>query len=119
MPLLSVLLYSFTPISLRLSSKMASVSNAFHTARKSFNGRLIGPYQSQGVSWMLNREINGGHVRGGFLCDEMGLGKTAQTAAMMLGNPVPKTLIVVPKSIVSQWVTELKRFAPQAQGLCL
>ncbi len=90
----------------------SSISNAFHLARQSFNGRLIGPYQSQGVSWMLNREINGGHVRGGFLCDEMGLGKTAQTAAMMLGNPVPKTLIVVPKSIVSQWATELKRFAP-------
>tara|TARA_R110002096_G_scaffold133869_2_gene284855 strand:+ start:1168 stop:2655 length:1488 start_codon:yes stop_codon:yes gene_type:complete len=91
---------------------MASLSNAFVLARKSFNGRLIGPYQSQGVTWMLNREINGGHVRGGFLCDEMGLGKTAQTAAMMLGNPVPRTLIIVPKSIVSQWVTELKRFAP-------
>ena len=85
---------------------------AFARARKEFNGRLIGPYQSEGVAWMLNREINGGNTAGGFLCDEMGLGKTAQTAAMMLGNPKPKTLIIVPKSIVTQWVSELARFAP-------
>ena len=89
-----------------------SVSSSVAQARTKFNGRLIVPYQPEGVAWMLNRELNGGQVRGGFLCDEMGLGKTAQTTAMMLGNPLPRTLIIVPKSIITQWVNEIKRFAP-------
>ena len=29
-----------------------------------------------------------------------------------LGNPQPKTLIIVPKSIVQQWVDEIEKFAP-------
>jgi SNF2 family DNA or RNA helicase len=49
---------------------------------------------------------------GGFLCDEMGLGKTVQLLATMTLNPKPRTLVVVPKSIVSQWVSEIKRFTP-------
>ena len=42
----------------------------------------------------------------------MGLGKTVQLIATMLANPKPRTLIIVPKSIVGQWCDELKRFAP-------
>ena len=104
--------FSLTPTS--LTSGMAIyVPERLHKARLAFNGRLIIPYQPEGVAWMLNRELNGGQVRGGFLCDEMGLGKTAQTTAMMLGNPLPRTLIVVPKSIITQWKTELNKFAPQ------
>jgi len=62
---------------------------------------------------MLQRETPvDGSLRGGFLCDEMGLGKTIQLIATMLGNPKNKTLIVVPKTIVSQWRDELRRFAP-------
>lgn len=73
--------------------------------------RLISPYQHDGVKWMSAREIAPDYP-GGFLCDEMGLGKTVQIIATMLINPRPKTLIVVPKSIVGQWVSEIKRFAP-------
>lgn len=42
----------------------------------------------------------------------MGLGKTVQLVATMLGNPKPRTLIIVPKSIITQWVEEINRFAP-------
>lgn len=73
--------------------------------------RLIAPYQTEGVKWMLAREKDS-KISGGFLCDEMGLGKTVQTIATMHLNPKPKTLIVVPKSIVSQWFQEITRFAP-------
>lgn len=73
--------------------------------------RLIAPYQPYGVEWMLNREKNG-DIPGGFLCDEMGLGKTVQIIAVILGNPKPRTLIVCPKSVVKQWESEFKRFAP-------
>ena len=73
--------------------------------------RLIAPYQNEGVKWMLAREKDS-KISGGFLCDEMGLGKTVQTISTMHLNPKPKTLIVVPKSIVSQWSQEITRFVP-------
>ncbi len=80
-------------------------------APKLLKTRLISPYQHDGVKWMIAREISPNYP-GGFLCDEMGLGKTVQIIATMLVNPRPKTLILVPKSIVGQWVSEIKRFAP-------
>jgi SNF2 family DNA or RNA helicase len=73
--------------------------------------RLIAPYQREGVTWLVNREVVQSYP-GGFLCDEMGLGKTVQLIATMLANPKPRTLIVVPKSIVGQWCSEIERFAP-------
>ena len=70
---------------------------------------LLPPFQPAGVKWLLEREKDDG-VRGGFLCDEMGIGKTAQLVATMCRNPLPKTLIIVPKSIVGQWRDEIRRF---------
>jgi len=73
--------------------------------------RLIAPYQHEGVKWLVGRELAPVNS-GGFLCDEMGLGKTVQLIATMLANPKPRTLVVVPKSIVGQWCDEVRRFAP-------
>ena len=81
-------------------------------ATKTLNGRLFVPYQCDGVRWMLGMEGQESGPKGGFLCDEMGLGKTVQLVATMLGNPKPRTLIIVPKSIITQWVEEINRFAP-------
>jgi SNF2 family DNA or RNA helicase len=73
--------------------------------------RLIAPYQREGVKWLVEREI-AQSFPGGFLCDEMGLGKTVQLIAAMIANPKPRTLVIVPKSIVGQWCQEVARFAP-------
>jgi SNF2 family DNA or RNA helicase len=75
-----------------------------------FRSRLIAPYQHEGLNWIMARER--GEVPGGFLCDEMGLGKTVQMLAAMTLNLRPKTLVLVPKSLVSQWRSEIKRFVP-------
>jgi SNF2 family DNA or RNA helicase len=72
--------------------------------------RLL-PHQRAGRKWLLEREADP-EIAGGFLCDEMGLGKTIQLIATMLKNPKPRTLIIVPKSIVAQWKSELAKFAP-------
>jgi SNF2 family DNA or RNA helicase len=77
---------------------------------ENFQGRLIGPYQRDGVKWMVQRE-NTDPIRGGFLCDEMGLGKTVQTIATILIRG-GSTLIVAPRSVVAQWKSEIKKFAP-------
>ena len=73
--------------------------------------RLISPYQHEGLKWLVAREMAPVNS-GGFLCDEMGLGKTVQLIATMLANPKPRTLIIVPKSIVGQWCAEVAKFAP-------
>jgi SNF2 family DNA or RNA helicase len=91
-----------------------TIEELYNRAKDNFNGRLFAPYQREGVLWMLTMENQtSGPVKGGILADEMGLGKSAQLIATMLGNPQRRTLIVVPKSIITQWVNEIKKFAPQ------
>ena len=68
-------------------------------------------HQHGGVEWLLRRE-RALDYPGGFLCDEMGLGKTVQLIAVMLQNPMHRTLVIVPKSIVTQWHSEVQKFAP-------
>jgi SNF2 family DNA or RNA helicase len=91
---------------------MMTIEQQYNLAKDSLNGRLFAPYQREGVLWMLTMEDQKSGPKGGFLCDEMGLGKTVQLVSTMLGNPKPRTLVVVPKSIITQWVEEITRFAP-------
>jgi len=93
-------------------SKPKMIEQLYNNAKSLLAARLYAPYQQEGVMWMLTMENNIGKPKGGFLCDEMGLGKTVQLIATILGNKKRKTLIVVPKSIVSQWVDEIAKFAP-------
>ena len=75
------------------------------------NGELY-QHQKKGVSWLLSMENLDRGPKGGFLCDEMGLGKSVQIISVILGNAKKNTLIVVPKSIVTQWKNEIYKFAP-------
>ena len=89
-----------------------SIEEQYNRAKDTLNGRLFAPYQREGVLWLLSMENQSSGIRGGVLADEMGLGKSIQLIATMLGNPKPRTLIIVPKSIITQWSEEIKRFAP-------
>jgi SNF2 family DNA or RNA helicase len=78
-----------------------------------WNGFSYFEHQVQGVEWMLEKERNGTMVsdrsngqvlvRGGFQCDDMGLGKTIQTAAVMVNNPVKKTVLLAPLAMLDTW----------------
>jgi SNF2 family DNA or RNA helicase len=97
---------------------------------KSFQGTLR-PYQARGMSWMTFLERFG---LGPCLADDMGLGKTIQLLALLAlereeaaarraaGEPehltkVLPTLLVVPMSVVGNWMHEAKRFCPHLKLL--
>jgi len=78
-----------------------------------FKGDLR-PYQQQGVDWLQHLMAN---ALGAFLADDMGLGKTAQTIAHITvehaaGRMTGPALIIVPTSLISNWQSELAKFAP-------
>lgn len=87
-----------------------------------FRGELRG-YQQEGLGWL---EFLRDFGFGGCLADDMGLGKTIQILAMleMRRNRPTSTnaartpsLIVVPKSLVFNWIEEAARFTPALRFL--
>ncbi len=106
-------------------------------APEGFVGSLR-PYQLKGLSWLAFLDRWG---LGSCLADDMGLGKTIQLLAMLLSEraaaaptppaegmtsptptpppaaasapaPMLPTLLIVPMSVVGNWVRETRRFAP-------
>lgn len=76
-----------------------------------FKGTLR-PYQEAGYHWMMFlQKFN----LGGCLADEMGLGKTVQTLCLLQRQkelfPGRTSLLVLPTSLIYNWMLEAKRFA--------
>ena len=71
------------------------------------------PHQLDGWRWLSFIVREG---IGGLLGDEMGLGKTLQVISTVrdpgLTSPVKHTLVVVPSSLLENWVRELSKFCP-------
>lgn len=71
------------------------------------------PYQDLGLRWLwLVSQLGVGAC----LADDMGLGKTIQVLALLLvlknrGKTAPH-LLVVPASLLGNWMNEIERFAP-------
>ncbi len=84
---------------------------------KAFHG-ILRPYQKAGYDWFhFLRKYN----FGGCLADDMGLGKTVQTLALLqkvkednqeIGVHTT-SLIIMPTSLVYNWMNEAKKFAPK------
>ncbi|TGO33394.1 hypothetical protein BHYA_0248g00010 [Botrytis hyacinthi] len=107
-------------------AKLLQASRSFGYAQvKAINGKWLVKgmkstlyhHQLLGAQWMVSRELSSEPPHGGLLADSMGLGKTVQTLACMVGNPpteedrkrgVTATLIVVPSSVISQWLEEIR-----------
>ena len=88
-----------------------SLSTSVKVPTKSLSGKLR-PYQEEGVKWLKYLYDNG---MGGCLADDMGLGKTIQTIAVLCSvYPRVKapSLIVMPRSLLFNWQSELSKFAP-------
>ncbi len=71
-------------------------------------------YQRIGTSWLLDLYNIG---FGGILADDMGLGKTIQVLGLLellrLNGRLGHNIIVVPTSLVYNWVEESKKFTPK------
>lgn len=75
---------------------------------KALNAELR-PYQKEGFKW-INEITDLGF--GGVLADDMGLGKTLQIIAFLLSQKKSKSIVVVPTSVIYNWMDEFKKFAP-------
>ena len=79
------------------------------------------PYQEQGVAWLnLLRDVG----LGGILADDMGLGKTVQILALLSlekaqGRLDKPALIIAPTSLMTNWQSEARKFAPNLSLLLL
>jgi superfamily II DNA or RNA helicase len=106
----------------RLRVRLDRRSDRLPAEPAGFFGRLR-PYQREGLAWLEFLEASG---YGGCLADDMGLGKTIQVLSMLQGRhaPVPgakpkraPSLIVVPKSLVHNWIAEARKFVPAMKVL--
>lgn len=78
---------------------------------------ILKPYQKSGVQWLWDLY----HLKlGGILADDMGLGKTLQTLTFineLKQKKLPhKSLIIVPVSLVYNWMAEVQKFTPQLKA---
>lgn len=106
-------------------------ANAFQQP-KLVSGTQLKDYQLEGVAWMAGLHENG---ISGILADDMGLGKvshissslhltdflkTLQTiafAAYLRGRMTKPFLVVCPLSVLYNWMSEFKKFAPDVRML--
>lgn len=80
---------------------------------------MLREYQYQGLKWL--QSLRRSHF-GGVLADDMGLGKTLQTLANLqyekeVGRLNKASLIIVPRSLIGNWVSEAAKFTPDLRVL--
>lgn len=99
---------------LELRAKLANFAGIEPRAEHhDFRGELR-PYQREGLGWLQFLQE---YEFGGCLADDMGLGKTVQMLALLEERAQSRqkklpSLVVVPKSLMFNWVSEIQKFAP-------
>ncbi len=81
-------------------------------------GLSLRGYQKRGYDWMYALD----RMRmGGVLADDMGLGKTVQVIALLqTARETGRTsLVVAPTSLTYNWLSEIRRFAPELSAVIL
>lgn len=78
-------------------------------------------YQKVGYRWLKTISSYG---FSGILADDMGLGKTVQVITLLLSEKLESTqripsLVVCPSSLMLNWQSEIKRFAPSLESACV
>ncbi|PRR81435.1 DEAD/DEAH box helicase [Clostridium luticellarii] len=92
----------------KVVDKFRNIKNLKFKEPENLRGNLRN-YQKIGYNWFKTLDYLG---FGGILGDEMGLGKTLQAIAFLLSNKGSRSLIVVPTSLVYNWIHEFEKFAP-------
>ena len=99
-----------------LRQRLRSLRIAEPDLPQSLTGTLR-PYQERGLAWLQFLKALGA---GGILADDMGLGKTITTLALLAqwkeAEGHAPSLVVAPTSVASNWLHEIKRFAPSLRA---
>ena len=82
--------------------------------------KILRTYQKEGYRWLKTLAHYG---FGGILADDMGIGKTLQMIAVFEDARISReegcSLVVAPASLILNWQSELKRFAPLLKVGCV
>lgn len=101
--------------------KSSSVTTRFESSPSYIKNGEMRDYQIRGLNWMISLYESGIN---GILADEMGLGKTLQTISLLgfmkhyRHIPSPH-MVICPKSTLSNWMNEFKRWCPSLKAVCL
>lgn len=101
--------------------KGSNITTRFEESPSYVKNGEMRDYQIRGLNWMISLYESGIN---GILADEMGLGKTLQTISLLgfmkhyRHIPSPH-MVICPKSTLSNWMNEFKRWCPSLKAVCL
>ena len=111
-------------IPIELDESVRAMSESVMNGDRTIDAPTLAPgfslrdYQRRGYEWMY--ALDRMHM-GGILADDMGLGKTIQIIALIQATRETgrTSLVVAPTSLTYNWLSEIRRFAPDLSVVIL